>query len=112
VNCAFGYVVGLNTNYSPNTPIAYTRGIASSSDGKWSETSGTYKADGGYVVFIGGNVSHYKNLGSGASGELINSNGSQTNVITQTVSSRKANVRFIEEDASGGTGASASASGS
>ena len=101
-NSAFGYVVGLNTNYSPNTPIAYTRGIASSSDGKWSESNGTYKADGGYVVFIGGNVAQYKNLGTAAaSGELINSDGSQTNVITQTVRASKTNVKFLEEDASG-----------
>ena len=112
VNCAFGYVVGLNTNYSPNTPIAYTRGIASSTDGRWSETKGTYKADGGYIVFMGGNVSQYKNLGSGASGELINSDGSQTNVITKTVRSNKTNVRFLEEDASGGNGTSAFPSGS
>jgi prepilin-type N-terminal cleavage/methylation domain-containing protein len=111
-NTAFGYVAGLNTNYSPNTPIAYTRGIASSSDGKWSETNGTYKADGGHIVFIGGNVAFYKNLGSSGSGELINSDGSQTNVIKNTVSSRKSSVRFLEEDSSGLNGTSASPSGS
>jgi prepilin-type N-terminal cleavage/methylation domain-containing protein len=111
-NAAFGYVVGLNTNYSPNTPIAYTRGIANSSDGKWSETRGTYKADGGYIVFIGGNVSQYKNLGSAGSGELVNSDGSTTNVITKTVKSNKANVKFLEEDASGGNASSLSPSGS
>jgi len=110
VNCAFGYVVGLNTNYSPNTPIAYTRGIAASDDGKWSEANGTYKADGGYIVFIGGNVEKYKNLGSSGSGELINSDGSQTNLIRQTVKSTKSNVRFIEENASG-VSSSSNASG-
>jgi prepilin-type N-terminal cleavage/methylation domain-containing protein len=112
VNCAFGYVAGLTTNYSPNTPIAYTRGIASSTDGKWSESNGTYKTDGGYIVFIGGNVAQYKNLGSSSSGELINSDGSQTNVITKTVRSNKASVRFLEEDASGGNATTASPTGS
>ncbi len=111
-NAAFGYVVGLNTNYSASTPVAYTRGIAASSSGKWLETTGTYKADGGYIVFIGGNVAFYKNLGtSDASGELINSNGSQTNSITNTVKSTKSGVRFLGEDTSGVMSVNAAATG-
>jgi prepilin-type N-terminal cleavage/methylation domain-containing protein len=101
-NLAYGYVVGLNTNYSATTPIAFTRGIASSSDGKWSETNGTYKSDGGHIVYMGANVTLYKNLGSSVtSGELINSNGTTTNDIKKTVKSNKSSVRFIEEDATG-----------
>ena len=102
-NLAFGYVVGLNTNYSATTPIAYTRGIASSADGKWSATTGTYKTDGGHIVYIGGHVTFYKNLGaSETTGELIESDGTTTNDIKKTVKSTKGSVRFLEQDNNGG----------
>lgn len=101
-NLAFGYVVGLNTNYPATTPIAYTRGISGGADtGRWSQATGTYGTDGGHIVFIGGNVAFYKNLGAATSGELIQSNGTTTNNIRNTVSSTKANVRFIEQDNNG-----------
>ena len=101
-NLAFGYVVGLNTNYPSTTPIAFTRGIVSSTNGKWSESDGTYAADGGHIVFIGGNVSALsKSLGSSAtSGDLTNSDGSQTNDIKKTIKETKS-ARFIEEKADG-----------
>ena len=108
---AFGYVVGISTNYSAGTPIAYTRGIAASGDGKWSATTGTYKDDGGHIVFMGGNVAFYKNLGASASaGELTNSGGSATNKITDTISNTKSSVKFISvtntgsESSNGATG--------
>ncbi len=111
-NLAFGYVVGLNTNYAATTPVSFTRGISSSSDGKWSEANGPYKSDGGHIVFVGGNVAFYKNLGASlTSGELVNSNGSQTNDIKKTVKSTKTSVRFIEEDAVGTSLAGVSATG-
>ncbi len=98
-NLAYGYVVGLSTNYPATTPIAFTRGIASEATGRWNDTTGTYKSDGGHIVFIGGNVAFYKNLGaSDATGELIQSNGTTTNDIKKTVSSAKTNVRFIEQN--------------
>lgn len=98
-NLAFGYVVGLSTNSPATTPVAYTRGIATSADGKWDIDTGTYKDDGGHIVFIGGNVTFFKNLGTATAGELINAAGSTTNVITDTVKSTKAaTVQFIEED--------------
>jgi prepilin-type N-terminal cleavage/methylation domain-containing protein len=101
-NLAFGYVAGLTTNYPATTPVAFTRGIVSSGDGKWSETNGTYKNDGGHVVFIGGNLAFYKNLGATkANGELINSDGSPTNQIKDTVKTNKINVKFLEEDSNG-----------
>jgi prepilin-type N-terminal cleavage/methylation domain-containing protein len=112
-NLAFGYVVGLNTNYSANTPVAFTRGIVNATDGKWSEVLGTYKADGGHIVFIGGNVALYKNLGTDdAGGQLVNSNGSTTNKIGNTIKANKTNVRFIEENNAGGQGASLPPTGS
>jgi len=99
-NLAFGYVVGLNTNSPATTPIAYTRGITTSTDGKWSASVGTYKDDGGHIVFIGGNVAFYKSLGAAAtSGELINASGSPTNVITATIRTNKSSsVQFVEEN--------------
>ena len=101
-NLAFGYVVGLNTNYSATTPVAFTRGIVSSTDGKWSETAGAYKTDGGHIVYIGGNVALYKNLGPAInSGEIIMPNGTTSNDIKRSVNSTKTAVRFIEEDAAG-----------
>jgi prepilin-type N-terminal cleavage/methylation domain-containing protein len=94
---AYGVVTGLGAGDSSTIPVAFTRGIAASTDGKWSATKGTYKDEGGHIVFLGGNVAFYRNLGSAATtGELINSNGNKTNKITDTV---KANTtkRFLEE---------------
>lgn len=101
-NLAFGFVVGLNSNYAATTPVAFTRGITTPIvAGKWNEATGTYKTDGGHIVFIGGNVSFYKNLGSNpATGELINSNGTTTHVLSATVKTGKA-VKFIEETNTG-----------
>ena len=111
-NLAYGYVVGLNTNYSATTPIAYTRGIANVTAGIWSEANGTYKADGGHIVFIGGNVAFYKNLGaSEATGELIESDGTPTNDIKKTIKSSKTAVKFLEQDSSGQDLSPASAGG-
>jgi prepilin-type N-terminal cleavage/methylation domain-containing protein len=100
-NLAFGYVTGLTTNYSATTPVAFTRGLlVSTTVGTWSENSGTYKTDGGHIVYIGGNVQLYKNLGTATNGELINSNGTTTNDITATVKTGKT-VIFIEEKTDG-----------
>jgi prepilin-type N-terminal cleavage/methylation domain-containing protein len=111
-NLAFGYVVGLNTNYPATTPIAYTRGIANVTTGKWSETTGTYGADGGHIVFIGGNVAFYKNLGATeATGELVESDGTTTNDIKRTVKSTKTAVKFLEQDNTGQDTAAASPGG-
>ncbi|CAM2792376.1 type II secretion system protein [Rariglobus hedericola] len=111
-NLAFGYVVGLNSNYPATTPIAYTRGIANMATGKWSENAGTYKADGGHIVFIGGNVAFYKNLGgTEATGELIESDGTTTFDIKKTVKANKTGVRFLEQDNTGADVAPAVAGG-
>ncbi len=103
-NLAFGYVVGLSTNYSSTTPVAFTRGIAgtTATTGKWDKNYGAYNDDGGHIVFIGGNVAFYKNLGTTTAGELINGKtGASTNNIRFTIDAAKANVKFIEEDAAG-----------
>ena len=107
-NLAFGYVVGLNSSsYSPSTPLAFTRGIVTSTDGKWVATTSPYGAEGGYILFVGGNVSYFKSLGLAVtSGELTSSNGALTNSIIQTVKAAKTSVSFVQED---NTGASAGA---
>jgi len=51
----------LNTRMPATTPIAWTRGLQP--DGTWSPDS-PYGTEGGYIAFLGGNVSFYKNLGS------------------------------------------------
>ena len=99
-NLAFGYIAGLNSSYSATTPLAYSRGIVSSADGKWSASTAPYGSDGGYVLFVGGNVSYLKNLGTTTAGELTNSSGATSNKITDTIKSTKT-VLFLEEDNSG-----------
>jgi prepilin-type N-terminal cleavage/methylation domain-containing protein len=100
-NLAFGYILGLSNNNPATTPVAFTRGIVGGgTTGNWNAETGTYKGDGGHIVFIGGNVSFYKNLGANAtSGELINSVGAPTNNILTTIKANKsASVQFVEED--------------
>ncbi|CAM3164562.1 hypothetical protein [Rariglobus hedericola] len=52
--------LGKLTNEMPSsTPIAWTRGLQL--DGTWAKHS-PYGTDGGYIVFMGGNVAFYRNL--------------------------------------------------
>ncbi len=50
---------GLHANLPATTPIAWTRGLQP--DGTWSKDS-PYGGDGGHIVFLGGNVTFYRNL--------------------------------------------------
>lgn len=52
---------GLHANLPATTPVAWTRGLQP--DGTWSKDS-PYGADGGHIVFLGGNVQFYRNLAS------------------------------------------------
>ncbi|HSI10354.1 MAG: hypothetical protein ACAH89_08285 [Rariglobus sp.] len=61
----------LTINMPATTPIAWTRGLQP--NGTWAKHS-PYGANGGYVVFIGGNVGFYKNLTSDG-GELVRFDG-------------------------------------
>lgn len=96
---AYGVTLGLKSGDSSTVPIAFTRGILGVTNGNWKDAAagdGVHGADGGHIVFMGGNVQWYKSLGASATaGELINSNGQKTNVITATV---KAGTRpgFVE----------------
>lgn len=100
---AYGVTSGLSlTAYPASTPLAYARGILTSTDGKWSKTSGIYEDEGGHIVFLGGNVRSLKTLGSNnTSGELIGGNGASTNRIVATVLPTRLQVRFYEEDING-----------
>lgn len=71
---AFAVALGkLTTSMPATTPIAWTRGLQP--DGTWAKHS-PYGTDGGYIVFIGGNITFYKNLGATvAAGELTRFDG-------------------------------------
>jgi type II secretory pathway pseudopilin PulG len=73
---AFAVPVGrrLSVNHPATTPIAWTRGLQS--DGTWAKHS-PYGTDGGYIVFLGGNVAFYRNL-SEDGGQLISRDGTKT----------------------------------
>ncbi|TSJ77063.1 hypothetical protein [Rariglobus hedericola] len=74
---SFAVVLGKITTSAPaSTPIAWTRGLQS--DGTWAKHS-PYGGEGGHIVFLGGNVSYFKNLGSTtAAGELVRYDGKGT----------------------------------
>ena len=82
---SFAYHAGLNANDTSTTPIAFTRGL-SDSGSTWASTGnfpavGVYGSDGGHVVFLGGNVTFYRNTQSA----FINAtNGAQTTNIIDT----------------------------
>jgi len=82
-------VGGLKMSDPSTTPIAFTRGLKT--DGTWDNNAdGTGKSvygdDGGYIVFLGGNVQFYKDLGGDDStGKLTKTNGKPTNNITETI---------------------------
>jgi hypothetical protein len=63
-----GIVVGRDPSM---TPIAWTRGLQA--DGTWSSYS-PYGAEGGHVMFLGGNVQTYRNLNYDG-GELVRYDG-------------------------------------
>jgi prepilin-type N-terminal cleavage/methylation domain-containing protein len=56
------FVGGVKMSDAPTSPVAYTRGLQS--NGTWSVTSGVYKDSGGYIAFLGGNVTFYPNTTS------------------------------------------------
>ena len=98
----YGVVAGLTTSANSTTPIAFSRGILNSAGGKWDGTRGVYGTDGGDIVFVGGNVAFYKDLGADATnGALIDTQGAKTNEILKTIK----NSSFMIEDNPGITSA-------
>lgn len=98
----YGVTAGLTTAASSTTPLAFSRGILGSTNGKWSATTGVYGADGGDIVFAGGNVAFYKELGTDANTyQLIDTQGAKTGDVLKTIK----NSSFMIEDAPGTVGA-------
>lgn len=76
---SFAYVAGLNTSMASTTPIAYTRGLHDQ-QGRWTPSpTGVYGTDGGHIVFLGGNVRFFRDLGpSETEGSLVRTDGERT----------------------------------
>jgi hypothetical protein len=68
----------LNVSMRPTTPIAWTRGLQP--DGTWAAHS-PYGSDGGYIVFIGGNVGFYRDLKSGDELARFDGTGMTSNIL-------------------------------
>lgn len=101
-SAAYGVVLGLSAGDAATTPVAFTRGIltsATASTGVWDTDKGVHGSDGGHIVFLGGNVQWYRTLGAdAAAGELINTAGAKTNLITATVKNTR---KLAEKDKTG-----------
>lgn len=82
---AWEFAAGIKMSDGAAMPVAWTRGLQTS--GAWSLTSGTYKDVGGYVGFLGGNVSFYSNAGTSAATGIFTSNNSarKTQNIQQAI---------------------------
>jgi len=80
---SFAVVLGnITTSMPATTPIAWTRGLQA--DGTWAKHSPYGSDGGGHIVFMGGNVMFFKNLGaSAAAGELVryDGKGSTNNIL-------------------------------
>jgi prepilin-type N-terminal cleavage/methylation domain-containing protein len=83
---AVAVVAGGKDSDPATTPIAFTRGLTQT--GSWSADTAVYKDEGGYIYFVGGNVSFFKNTGTSdgatGNGELVDSSGTKTNNILKT----------------------------
>jgi hypothetical protein len=109
LSLAFGVILGLTTSDSSTTPIAFTRGFATASNGTIDDATGVYGSDGGHIVFLGGNVQYYRNLGVNAqNGELIDTQGAKSNDIKKTI---KATKKYVEENKSGADGTATAGTG-
>lgn len=116
---AYGVVAGLRVGDGSNKPIAFTRGLLATPDSglSWSQAAGVYGNEGGFVVFLGGNISPFtRNFGAtAAAGTLINTDGNRTNNILDTIkpaTSAANSAFFIEETPSGGNGTRVEPTGS
>lgn len=71
----------LHWNMPSTTPIIWTRGLQP--DGTWASHS-PYGTDGGYIMFLGGNVVFYRNL-SDDGGQIIDRDGNKTANILEAL---------------------------
>ncbi len=75
---SFTFVTGLTANDPATTPVAFTRSLATT--GTWATTA-PYGSDGGHVVFLGGNVSFYRNTTNAFIGNRTSSGSQVTDLI-------------------------------
>ena len=78
---SFSYVTGLTANDPATSPVAFTRGIETGAT-VWPGAAGAapYGSDGGHVVFLGGNVTFFRNTSNAFIGSRT-SPGSQVSDI-------------------------------
>ncbi len=99
---SYEVVGGLKASDPSSTPIAFTRGLLAT--GKWDPDKGVYGSDGGgMIVFIGGNVSQYKDISTGSPAKLIQTNGQTTVNVGQAVPN-SGNVSIYGSDGKSGVG--------
>jgi prepilin-type N-terminal cleavage/methylation domain-containing protein len=107
---AVGVVAGLRVGDGSTKPIAYTRGIVAGGGTGWTAAQGVYGSEGGFVVFLGGNISPFtRNFGATDSeGTLTNSSGARTNNLLNTIkpATTPANSAFFIEETAGGASGS------
>jgi hypothetical protein len=69
------FVGGVKMSDAATTPVIWTRGL--NNQGLWNATSGVYKDTGGYIAFLGGNVSFYANV-QGTNSPFLSNNPTST----------------------------------
>jgi prepilin-type N-terminal cleavage/methylation domain-containing protein len=86
---SYTYVGGLRSEDQATIPVAFTRGLEVA--GTWSSLTtgagGAYGSDGGYIVFIGGNVSFYRAI-AGSTTLIALTTGSTTTNVSSAVPAR------------------------
>jgi prepilin-type N-terminal cleavage/methylation domain-containing protein len=90
---AWEFVGGIKMSDPATTPVIYTRGLTTA--GTWSPTTGVYAANGGYVAFLGGNVTFYPNTNAPAvftSNNPTSTSGNKIANIQQAIPFNTANA--------------------
>lgn len=95
---SYAYIAGLNTSFPSNIPVVFTRGLNVGSGGTWIKTAnhGVYGDEGGYIVFLGGHVAFYENVGLTAQTGIFThySTGEKTNVMRYALPDHSYGQRF------------------
>lgn len=99
---SIAYIAGLNTSFRSDIPVAFTRGLnKSGGNGLWIATSGhgVYGSEGGFIVFLGGQVGFYKDVGTTAqTGIFVDfDNGASTNIMGNALPAYPASQRFYSD---------------
>lgn len=82
---AWDFATGLSTNMPSTTPVAWTRGLDTT--GSWGDKNGVYGGDGGYIVFLGGNVQFFRDLRTNGGALIKFSDGTRTANILEALPS-------------------------